>query len=668
MLERPGLEQVRDLAAEGQIQVVLAYAPDRLSRKYAYQILLIEEFARHGVETLFVKSPQGDSAEDQLLVQFQGMIAEYERAQILERSRRGKRHRAHSGEVSVMSGAPYGYRYIRKTDEAPAAYIVHEAEARIVRRMYEMYTVEGLSIGEITRRLNAEGIPTRKASARWERSVVWAVLRNPAYRGTACFGKTIASTRTRVMRPQRRRGVTTPSMTSGHERPREEWIEIPVPALITEESFARAQELLQENKMRSRRRTIAPSVVQGLVSCAKCGYAFSRTSTYTTARKIHYYKCIGSDSWRKLGGPVCDNRRLVRQDLLDQIVWAEVIRLLEEPALIQQELDRRLAAARSANPTQKREQSLQRELTHVGKGIERLLNAYQEGLLSIEQLRERMPLLRQRQQSLRAELQAIADQSNDQFAFLRLAETLTAFLARLRSAAETLSVIERQRIVRLVVKEVLVGDHTITIRHSIPIPSGPLQNDGTQSRADSDYLLCKGRDHRTLRSTRLRVRPLPFLHHPGHEPFLDQAQDAAGGDAVLNELVHPCFVEVIEEALDVGIKHIVHLFLHERIGQRIQRFMLAAPRTKSIREAEEVLLINLVEDGDHCVLDDFVFQCGDPERTFPSVAFLDVDPSRWKRPIRTAMQPTVQIGKPTLQPGFILLPCHPIHARCSLAF
>src|SRR4051812_15282471 len=81
MLERPGLERVRDLAAEGQIQVVLAYSPDRLSRKYAYQILLIEEFAHHGVETLFVKSPQGDSAEDQLLVQFQGMIAEYERAQ-----------------------------------------------------------------------------------------------------------------------------------------------------------------------------------------------------------------------------------------------------------------------------------------------------------------------------------------------------------------------------------------------------------------------------------------------------------------------------------------------------------------------------------------------------------------------------------------------------------
>src|ERR1700730_12879694 len=301
-LERPGLERIRDLAAEEQIQVVLAYSPDRLSRKYAYQILLIEEFARHGVETLFVKSPPGNSPEDQLLVQFQGMIAEYERALILERSRRGKRHRAHTGEVSVMSGAPYGYRYIRKTEEELAAYIINEAEASVVERIYEMYTMEGLSIAEITRRLNREGIPPRRAG-RWERSVVWGMLPHPAYGGVAWLGKAPPSARIQ-MRPERRRGITTPSNTAGHQRPREEWIEIPVPALVSEESFARAQELLSHNKIRSGRRTIAPSVGQGLVGCAKGGYAVSRSSTQTSARKIHYYKCIGSDSWRKLGGPV----------------------------------------------------------------------------------------------------------------------------------------------------------------------------------------------------------------------------------------------------------------------------------------------------------------------------------------------------------------------------
>jgi len=497
-LERPGLERVRDLAAEGHLQVVLAYAPDRLSRKYAYQVLLIEEFARHGVETLFVKAPQSATAEDQLLVQFQGMIAEYERAQILERSRRGKRHRARSGEVSVLSGAPYGYRYIRKSDEAPASYVVIDAEARVVQRVYAMYTVEGLSMGEIARRLNVEAIPTRKQSARWERSVVWAMLRNPAYRGAACFGKTRVAGRIRITRALRRRGGAVSSTSIGHQRPPEEWIEIPVPALVGEGSFARAQELLYENKIRARRRTITPSIVQGLVSCQKCGYAFSRTSTYTTARKLHYYKCIGSDRWRKLGGPVCDNR-MVRQDLLDQIVWTEVIRLLEDPALIQQELDRRLAAARSSDPTQKREQSLQRELTRVGKGIERLVNAYQEELLSLEQLRARMPLLRQREQTLRAELQAIADQATDRATFLRLAETLTAFLGRLRSAADTLDVIERQRIVRLVVKDILIGDDTIVIRHCIPIGLAPPSGGGpaTPDRArdtpgGQSYLLRSG--------------------------------------------------------------------------------------------------------------------------------------------------------------------------------
>ena len=458
-----------------------------------------------------------------------------------------------------MSGAPYGYRYTRKTEEALAAYIVDEAEAQVVRRVFEMYTVEGLSIAEITRLLNCEGIPTRKGG-RWERSVVWGMLRNPAYRGVACFGKTRLSARTQ-MRAQRRRGITTPSHSAGHQRPREEWIEIPVPALVSEETFARAQELLYHNKIRSRRRTIAPSVVQGLVGCAKCGYALSRTSTQTSARKIHYYKCMGSDSWRKLGGPVCDNKRFIRQELLDQIVWAEVVRLLQDPVLIQQELDRRLALARTSDPTRKREQSLQRELSHVDKVIERLLTAYQEELLSLEQLRERMPRLRQRQQALRAELQAIADQANDRAAFLRLAETLTAFLTRLRSAAESLSVIERQKIVRLLVKEILVGEDSITIRHSIPIPSAPPQNGGFEALNGHNYLLCKGRDHRTLRRTRLRFRPFAFLHHSGLQPFLDQPQDARISHAMLYEPDHPALVEVIEKATDISVQNVVHFLL-----------------------------------------------------------------------------------------------------------
>src|SRR6202162_1566063 len=160
ILARPGLESLRDLAAEGQIRTVLVYAPDRLSRKYAYQILLAEEFSRCGVELIFLKSPAGATPEDQLLVQFQGMIAEYERAQIAERSRRGKRHKAQQGVINVLSGAPYGYRYVRKTETSTAYYEVIEAEAQVVRLVFKMYTQERLSINDIARVLNKRGIST----------------------------------------------------------------------------------------------------------------------------------------------------------------------------------------------------------------------------------------------------------------------------------------------------------------------------------------------------------------------------------------------------------------------------------------------------------------------------------------------------------------------------
>jgi len=311
-------------------------------------------------------------------------------------------------------------------------------------------------------------------------------------------GKTRVATRQRVTRPLRMRGGTATRDSANHERPREEWIEIPVPALIDEPIFARAQELLQENRVRAQRRTIAPSLVQGLVSCRQCGYALSRTSTRSSARLIHYYRCIGSDAWRHLGGPRCTSRP-VRQELVDETVWTEVMRLLEDPTLIQQELDRRLAVARAADPTTQRERTVQRDLVRVGKSIERLLTAYQEDLLSLEQLRERMPPLRQREQALRTELQSIVEQTRERAMYLSLAETLAMFLGRLRVAADTLDMLERQRIVRLVVKEVLVADDTIVIRHCIPVPSGPPNGSNPAANPSDDlpdnrsYLLRTGR-------------------------------------------------------------------------------------------------------------------------------------------------------------------------------
>lgn len=331
VLARPGLEALRDLAAEGQIGTVVIHSPDRLSRKYAYQVLLAEELSRCGVELIYLKAPAGATPEDQLVVQFQGMIAEYERAQIAERCRRGKRHKAQQGMINVLSGAPYGYRYVRKTESASAYYEVIETEAKVVRMVFETYTQQRLSINVIARLLNERLVPTRTKTTRWERSTVWGMLRNPAYCGKACYGKTELRPRQRITRALRQRNGAASRDSANHERPRQEWIEVPVPALVSEEVFALAQEQLHKNAHHSPRRTVEPTLLQGMLVCQQCGYALYRSSARTSKQKLYYYRCIGSDGYRRLKGPVCTNRP-VRQDSLDKMVWDEIIRLLDDPS------------------------------------------------------------------------------------------------------------------------------------------------------------------------------------------------------------------------------------------------------------------------------------------------------------------------------------------------
>jgi site-specific DNA recombinase len=191
VLLRPELERLRDLAVEGRFEVLLCHAPDRLARRYAYQVLLLEEFQRAGIEVIFAKEPErSGTPEDELLRQFQGMIAEYERAQIAERCRRGKLHRARAGAVSVLARAPYGYRYIKKSEHADAFYEIDESEAPVLREIFRRYLEDGESIGQITRWLSEQGIPTRTGKTGWNPATIWGMLRNPAYAGQAAYGKT----------------------------------------------------------------------------------------------------------------------------------------------------------------------------------------------------------------------------------------------------------------------------------------------------------------------------------------------------------------------------------------------------------------------------------------------------------------------------------------------
>jgi len=494
-LARPALERLRDRAAEGVFEVLLCYAPDRLARRYAYQVLLLEELARSGVEVVFAREPdRTGTPEDELLRQFQGMIAEYERAQIRERTRRGKLHRARGGSQAVMSGAPYGYRYVRKTEHAEGYWEIDEAEAQVVREIFRRYTDEGESIAQIARWLSERGILTRTGKAVWDRSTVWGMLRNPAYQGQAAFGKTKTADRHgRPTRTTRARGERHGRRPTRHDQPAGEWTLIPVPALVSEEQFALAQERLAKNAHFAKRNTKQPTLLQGILVCRECGYACYRTSTRTTNKRIYYYRCIGSDNYRHLGGRVCHSRP-IRTDELDELVWGQVRRLLEDPGLVRAEIDRRLEALRTEHPAARRREALERDLVRAGAAIGRLIEAYQEQLISLDELRARTPALRKREATLRAQLEALDAELHDAETYLKLADTLEGFLARLGDGLDQLTTAERQRLLRLVVREVLIGgeDDTITVRHSIPTPSGG-GHDGSCPLRGSSHLAPAGK-------------------------------------------------------------------------------------------------------------------------------------------------------------------------------
>ena len=473
VLRRPALERLRDLAVEGRFEVLLCHAPDRLARRYAYQVLLLEEFQRAGVEVVFAKEPErSGTPEDELLRQFQGMIAEYERAQIAERCRRGKLHRARAGAVSVMARAPYGYRYVRRSEHADACFEIDETEAPVVREIFRRYLEEGESIAKIARWLTAQEVPTRTGAAGWNTGTLWGMLHNPAYAGQAAYGKTHATgALVQARRQARLRGQRSTRIARENVAP-DDWKQIAVPALVPEEQFALVQQRLERNRVISPRNTVRPSLLQGILVCRHCGYAYYRCSTRSKNGKLReYYRCSGTDGHRRPEGRVCSNRP-VRLAEVDKLVWARVLGLLQDPTLIQAEIDRRLQTMRATHPAVGRRDALERDLTRAQTALRRLLDGYQEQLITLEELRVRSPELRKREATVQAQLAALDAELHDAETYLKLTETLDGFRARLTDNAETLTVQQRQHIVRLVVHEVLIGEDDVTIRHSIPVPTG----------------------------------------------------------------------------------------------------------------------------------------------------------------------------------------------------
>jgi site-specific DNA recombinase len=471
VLIRPALERLRDQAAARLIDRLYVHSPDRLARKFAYQILLLDEFRHCGVAVVFLNHAIGDTPEEQLLLQVQGIIAEYEGAKILERSRRGKMHAARDGSVSVFARGQYGYLYISKRESnGDARFEIIPSEARIVRAIFEWYAKDNYTLSQICERLESEGVTRRSGKMGWDSTTVWDILKDTAYKGEALYGKTRVGEYTPRLRrahgqpehPRRPRSIaTTPTGSQ---------IPVAVPAIVSPELFEAVREKLSDNRARRRRREPGVrSLLQGLTVCGKCGYAYvgkiqNKTSQSGERIAYGYYFCTGTDRFRWGGERICDNVP-VRMERLDAAVWEDVAALLGDPERICREYERQTSHAPKAEP--RRFQEIAKEVQRVKRGISRMLDLYQEGDIEKVEFEPRYARARQRLMELESKLAEQKGQIARQEGLGEIVCNFVQYTSRVRDGLDSADWKTRREIIRTLVKRVEFREGDIHVVYRI---------------------------------------------------------------------------------------------------------------------------------------------------------------------------------------------------------
>jgi site-specific DNA recombinase len=367
-LDRPGLDALRDAVRDGEVEIVGVLAPDRLARKYAYQVLLLEEFRRAGCAVAFLGRAISDDPGDQLLLQIQGAVAAYERALLGERFRRGKLQKARAGQF-IGVHAPYGYRRLPRRDGAAGRLVVDEAEAEVVRMLYGWLTEERLTLRRILGRLNAGPRLPRCGRRPWAAGTVHHILADPVYAGTAY------ANRYEYVAASKPRGSRKPGYDGKgcrRLRPEEQRIPIAVPPLVGRELWDRAWAQLARNAALSfRNDTRRDYLLRCLLTCGGCGLAMHGATWPTPGGERRYYRCGGRDCLRTGRAQPCP-RACVDGEALERAVWGHVRELLADPDRLTAQF-RHLAA--EADRERGSERWLSARLDGLARADARLLDA-----------------------------------------------------------------------------------------------------------------------------------------------------------------------------------------------------------------------------------------------------------------------------------------------------
>ncbi|MFC1972329.1 recombinase family protein [Chloroflexota bacterium] len=356
-IDRPKLSELRELVRTEDIDVVLVYCLDRLTRDPGHGVIITQELEKHHVKLEAVTEDVDNSELGKLISYIRGYASKVEAEKIKERTMRGKRAKAKGGSMPTGNGPGlYGYDYIPVSQKNGGRRVINEIEASWVRKMYQWLVNDGMSTRAITLRLRSSNAPT-KCGRFWRWATVLKILKNPAYTG--------------------RTFLFTTANGKQYHKPKEDWIEIPdvTPVVISEELFQAAQQQLQENSRKAIRNTRRQYLLRGHVHCRKCGQSYYGCATGDRAggaRRLRLrYRCRGKLS---LVSPTtrCVNNSW-QADKLEALVWEQIARVLDNPELIIAEIEKQRQDADMAGVLETELKQVDRQLNATDHSQHQLL-------------------------------------------------------------------------------------------------------------------------------------------------------------------------------------------------------------------------------------------------------------------------------------------------------
>ena len=448
ILDRPALNELRECVRQKAVDIVIAYDPDRLSRKLAHLMVLADEFERQGVQLQFVTQSVGQSPEDKMLFGMKGLFAEYERTKLLERTMRGKLRKAKQDGKQPGGRTLYGYRLVDGKHQ------IYKDEARIVRMIFDWLVKDGLTLYACQMRLNRLGIPSPTGRKWWNRGTVYRIATNQAYSGVWYFNKRCEKDGRDALRTK------------------QEWVPIAIPAIIPKDIFEQVQSRFEKNRVFALRNTRREYLLSGLLVCSKCGQRYSGW----TSRGRTYYRC------RSKRGDVlpepCPSSS-VRADKIELLVWDTVSRLLSQPQLVIDQVKK--GEHKPLGYLETNLDRVRRALARKKIEADRMLDAYRIGAIDLHTLKQKMDEIRSEEAKLNEERLRLETELHKAAAQELNEEKLLEFCQNLPSTLANLAFTDRRQILREVVDKIIVDGDKVTIYGIIPEPDQKVENASIES-------------------------------------------------------------------------------------------------------------------------------------------------------------------------------------------